>query len=250
MRFAHWAALATLFTITALGSTAGRADDFSLPPPPTHNLEHRNLWATVYFVHIARESLLPWRVPLRGPGMKSTGIRLSKEDWCLGALEGTIRVQTRQGVRTFNHAGFSDKQQTDCSQALHFIATEDRKLIERTLFLEVPDNAPDGLGSNADYKLVPYRSIATDITVIPTGTVLYIPSLKNAAVPGGHSHDGFVMAVDTGVGIRDTHVDFFIGMKANPVPAPFDANPKNPFTAYIVQDPTIGGYLKNLHRRR
>lgn len=77
---------------------------------------------------------------------------------------------------------------------------------------------PWGLGVG-DLALVPFRSIATDPAVVPTGTRVYVAELDGVTMPGaapwgGFVHDGCVEAVDVGEGIRGKHVDFFSGTRA------------------------------------
>jgi 3D (Asp-Asp-Asp) domain-containing protein len=61
---------------------------------------------------------------------------------------------------------------------------------------------------------VPFRTIAVDPTVIPHGSVLYIPGLRGSSVtlPDGtvRNHDGYVFAGDVGEAVKGNQVDFFI----------------------------------------
>jgi len=77
---------------------------------------------------------------------------------------------------------------------------------------------PWGLGVG-DLALVPFRSIATDPKVVPTGTRVYVAELDGVTMPGvapwgGFVHDGCVDAVDVGEGIRGQHIDFFSGTRS------------------------------------
>jgi 3D (Asp-Asp-Asp) domain-containing protein len=67
-------------------------------------------------------------------------------------------------------------------------------------------------------RLRPFRSVASDPGVVPTGTVLYIPDLDGVEVPGeppwgGFVHDGCVVADDRGSAIGGAQLDFFVGQK-------------------------------------
>lgn len=67
-------------------------------------------------------------------------------------------------------------------------------------------------------RLRPFRSVASDPGVVPTGTVLYIPDLDGLEMPGeapwgGFVHDGCVVADDRGSAIGGAQLDFFVGRK-------------------------------------
>lgn len=72
-------------------------------------------------------------------------------------------------------------------------------------------SAPFGLGCRNN-PLVPFRSIAVDRTVIPYGTVLYIPQAVGAKLPDGTIHDGYFLAADVGGGIKGQRLDLFTGL--------------------------------------
>src|SRR5262245_37306080 len=118
-RFVASSALAVLFFLQmsqlANGSErkAGRppsADDaqatveFGLPKP--RKLQRRmRLWATHYYVYGDVQSTAAGQ-PLLDLTGKKLGPLLSERDWCLGGVEGTIRVVTDEGTATvYNFAG-------------------------------------------------------------------------------------------------------------------------------------------------
>lgn len=77
---------------------------------------------------------------------------------------------------------------------------------------------PWGIGAHSR-PLVPFRSIATDPSVIPTGSCVYVPSWDGLQVPqvgnlGGFAHDGYFVADDVGGYINGNHVDIFVGTRA------------------------------------
>ena len=68
--------------------------------------------------------------------------------------------------------------------------------------------APYGYGYE-DIPLIPFRSLAVDITVIPIGSKIYIPSVKGAKLPNGEIHDGMFTALDIGDAIKNKRIDVF-----------------------------------------
>jgi 3D (Asp-Asp-Asp) domain-containing protein len=76
-----------------------------------------------------------------------------------------------------------------------------------------------GYGS-AGNPLVPLRSLAIEQSVVPHGTVLYIPEWDGLAIPasphgiGGFVHDGCFKVDDVGYGVEGRHYDFYAGTSA------------------------------------
>lgn len=114
----------------------------------------------------------------------------------------------------------------------------------------VTAKAPWGRGSTR-YRLIPYRSIAADHTQFPAGTVLFIPELRGKVMtaPDGttFTHDGYVMVVDSGSGVRGHHIDFFAGnVHSNPAPLLFNGT-RHHFDAYVVSDIAVVAAMATLH---
>jgi 3D (Asp-Asp-Asp) domain-containing protein len=61
------------------------------------------------------------------------------------------------------------------------------------------------------YWLQPFRSAAVDRAMVPIGSVLYIPALRERGLPHGAVHNGCVRAEDTGRAIQGLHLDLFAG---------------------------------------
>lgn len=81
------------------------------------------------------------------------------------------------------------------------------------------DDKPWGEGVQSR-ALEPYRSIAVDKSRIAYGSWMYIPELDGQVMPGeapwgGWTHDGCVLAADTGSAIVGKHIDFFVGLKSS-----------------------------------
>jgi len=69
---------------------------------------------------------------------------------------------------------------------------------------------PWGRGA-AGTPITPLRSIAADTSVLPMGTVLYIPELDGAARSDGTPADGCFVVEDRGLKVEGSHVDIFTG---------------------------------------
>jgi 3D (Asp-Asp-Asp) domain-containing protein len=78
-----------------------------------------------------------------------------------------------------------------------------------------PDSFPWGRGA-AGTAIVPFRSVAVDVSVIPLGTPLFIPEFVGLPLDraGEATHDGCFLAEDRGIKVIGQHVDIFTGRVA------------------------------------
>lgn len=79
----------------------------------------------------------------------------------------------------------------------------------------------------------PFYSVAANLNQFPTGTVIYIPALKDLKLPNGKSHGGYLIVRDTGAAFNGTNpirMDFFTGNL-------LAQDPNNPFTRLGFADP-------------
>lgn len=76
------------------------------------------------------------------------------------------------------------------------------------------DTHPFGRGAGRR-PLVPFKSAAVDPRLIPIGEPLYIPEFDGLMLPNGTIHDGCVRADDTGGGIKQRKMDFFVVSYSN-----------------------------------
>jgi hypothetical protein len=83
-----------------------------------------------------------------------------------------------------------------------------------------------------------FRTIAVDRERIKMGTVLYIPSLRGRTFWNNgeiFTHDGYVIASDTGGAIEGNHIDMFVAdANVKPFPDLVRSNPHYTFEAYTV----------------
>lgn len=76
-----------------------------------------------------------------------------------------------------------------------------------------PASFPWGRGA-AGTAITPLRTIAADTTVLPMGTVVYIPELDGAPRGDGQALDGCFVVEDRGLRVKGEHVDIFTGNPA------------------------------------
>ena len=73
-----------------------------------------------------------------------------------------------------------------------------------------PARFPTGRGALGK-PITPLRSVAVDSSVIPLGTVLFIPEFKGVILPEGGRHDGCFVAEDRGMKVVGRQIDVFTG---------------------------------------
>lgn len=82
----------------------------------------------------------------------------------------------------------------------------------------LPPGIKWGTGSSG-LPLAPFRMVAVDPTLIPMGSLLYLPELDGLRMPGrapagGFIHDGCVVAADVGGAIKGRQLDLFVARRA------------------------------------
>ena len=204
-------------------------------------LQNLSMWATYYTTHQAENQSNGY--PLLDPTGNSLGVALSERDWCAAALEGSVQVTSSQSLLgVYNFAGRGDTDQVNCSP--YYPTLKNISATNRVRFK--PSNTPYGEGANGN-QLVPYRTIAVDRSLIPIGSVVYIPAARGVTVtlPSGDRavHDGYFYAGDVGSAIKGNHIDVFLGIaKQNPFPF-VKSTASATFTAYIVNAPSLKAML-------
>lgn len=234
-----------VYAINVRNSRPQVSDDMTVfgfnTPTNSDLIKNHTLWATYYYLLVA--DAIEDGVALRNLQGDELGPKVSKKNWCLGALEGSILVWDNGVATTYNYAGTSNNYQVDCSP--YFDHTPSHRVKFRLA------NHPFGDGVK-NYPLIPYRTIAVDPRVIPYGSVVYIPEARGVklTLPDGTkvTHDGYFFAGDTGGLIKNTHIDVFYGPNTK---NPFDfvkSRESGTFKAYIV-DPghEAALFLENIH---
>lgn len=112
-------------------------------------------------------------------------------------VQGSGRLSTGETV------SFA-KRNCDCAEVCP--RTDQKICFERL----DPARFPTGRGALGK-PITPLRSIAVDSSVIPLGTVVFIPEFKGLDVPGGGKHDGCFIAEDRGLKVIGRQIDIFTG---------------------------------------
>ena len=221
-------------------------DLFELPAPAALG-EPVRLWATWYHVQIV--DAIPDGVRLLDVAGQPISPPIPGRDWCLGALQGVVAIKAADGtLKTFTYETTSPREELDCAEYFKKPASWTRAA-GRSRFGVSKGPFGDGAGG---YQVVPFRSLAVDTKLIPLGTVLFIPAARGVEVtlPSGRKarHDGYFFASDRGGGIKDNHVDVFVGHWAeNPFPSFVSSTPSRTFEAHLVTDERVRPHLHNLH---
>jgi 3D (Asp-Asp-Asp) domain-containing protein len=235
---------------SALGQFA-----FGLPEYPTASLQPAQkhvLWATQYYVHYAEATNANGHALLDMNG-NSFGVMLTAKDWCMGGVEGTIQAKDSTGtLRTYNYAGRGKEIQVDCAPFFNKGTLINAAAIGRTRYVYATGPFGDGVKG---LILVPFRTIATDTNMFPTGSIVYIPSARGIELelPDGSraKHDGYFVAGDIGGAIKGNHIDVFTGVyRKNPFPSIVQSRSSATFEAFSVSDARVREILLALHQAR
>ena len=217
-------------------------DTFNFRKPETSDLGSKlSLWATYYYLPQMNNG--SGDIAIRDLNGVELGANLSLKDWCNAALEGSVRIVSQNAdAKTYNYAGVSSSNTVNCKKIF-------KPDVSKTKFKEAIGPYGDGYQG---YILEPFRSIATDQSIYPIGTVFYIPAARGAVIklPTGQSiiHDGYFFASDKGGAIKANHIDVFIGTDSDAIYFPWvKSSSSGIFEAYTVVDKTIIAELNELH---
>ena len=237
---------APVFEVPAL-SVEERAASFQLAAPRPEILgPDLKLWATHY--HKPVFSFAPkgtaGAVPLRGRTGEPISAPLRREDWCAGALQGSLSIRGAAGVETaYAFIDNDGSEQTNCDDQLGNLSEAVKRATRRSRFRAIAH--PQGCGSR-HIPLLPFRTIAVDADIIPLESVIYAPELRGKTFRYNgklYVHDGYLFAGDRGGAIHGKHIDIFTDPgKDEPFPGVVSSTSSRTFTANIVEaeDPTAG----------
>jgi 3D (Asp-Asp-Asp) domain-containing protein len=232
-------------------SEAQQQDRFSLPSPKLENARKLSLWATHYYLYPAMPAT-PDGVRFRDRNGTPLSDPVSPLNWCRGAIEGSIRTTKDGQLRTINFAGTKTDSQVDCAQVLSISPNQKPWIISTGKSYFAPSIGNWGDGVNG-FRLAPFRSAAVDKSLIPYGSVIFIPSLRGQRLQlqTGQSviHDGYLFAADTGGAIKGNHIDIFCGDTVkNCMPTLIKSDQSKVFDAFIMNSPELASELRKLHQ--
>jgi 3D (Asp-Asp-Asp) domain-containing protein len=206
-------------------------EGFQIPRLETHGRTAIRLWGTRFYVYEA--PAVEGGTALVNLQGRPLGPAISAQDWCLGGIQGTIRV----GGVTYNLSGTQGVAPVDCERVIHARVDGNRYALAK---------GPYGDGSSGG-GLVPWRTLAVDPRWIPLGTLLFVPEAVGRKMPNGVRHDGYFFAADTGAPIRGNHVDLFSGLSRTDALGITGSDPGRTFKAYVVDDPVLREGFRELH---
>jgi 3D (Asp-Asp-Asp) domain-containing protein len=190
------------------------------------------LWATYYYVPVLNHA--EHGIDLLDEQGNNLGLKLDSCDWCKAAIEGTVFIKKENKNYVLNYAARSKESQHDCRLCAHYKDYDNYSNTGKILWA-----VSSGFGKGVkNYDLIPFKTIAVDSSIIPYGTVIYIPKAKGVEYINlqGETvkHDGFFFAGDTGSKIIGNHIDVFIGTSLE---NPFEfikSSPRKTVEAYLT----------------
>ncbi len=226
-----------------------KKDAFDFPELANKNKYKKiRLWATHYNIHRAHS--INNGFPLLTFSGEALGPKLSEQDWCRGAVEGTIFVKGRnKKAGVYNFFKTAKTMQVDCSSYFSSLSSKKVRDIGKSRFKIARGPYGDGVSGMI---LRPYRTIAVDSEFIPYGSVIYIPGARGIKItlPSKRTveHDGYFFAADRGGAIKKNHIDIFMGYETKNPFAEFVKSQKTTmFDAYLIMDGDIPAWLKKAH---
>ncbi|MDX2359711.1 MAG: 3D domain-containing protein [Crocinitomicaceae bacterium] len=218
------------------------------PPVSLDSLDELNLWATEYYVHrTTSQGTIPY---LTDEG-DTLGYFSDTCDFCTACLEGTVFIEDSILARVvLNYSSRSSEALVNCRTCDLYKNSTLRVESWGTVRWKLSSGFGEGV---KNYALVPYRTIAVDPSVIPYGSVIFIPAAIGVEIPrndgSSFTHDGYFFAGDTGGAIKKNHIDVFTGVDDS---HPFEfvkSSHKYTYPTYLITDEEIIEQLTQLHLR-
>lgn len=195
------------------------------------------LWATYYHMPTVRPSWTSVAAkPLLGRNGTPVSPPLATQDWCDAAMQGSIWVDNGKDDPTaYMYVDSRGPEQVVCDKYFGELSTRIKSATRRARF--VPFYHPNA----CDVRVIPlmaFRTIAVDRDRIKMGTVLYVPKLRGKTFWNNgefFTHDGYVIASDTGGAIEGNHIDMFVAdASLDPFPDIVQSNARATFEAHLV----------------
>lgn len=206
-----------------------------------------NLWATYYYVPMLQHN--ENGIDLLNADEEKTGLKLNSSDWCNSAIQGTVIIKKENKTYVLNFARRSKNLQFDCRTCSKYKNYDGYLKTGKVLWKK-----SEGFGTGVNnYKLVPFKSIAVDKSIIPYGSIVYIDQAKGIKYVDENGkfkkHNGYFFAADTGSKISGNHIDVFIGTETKNPFTFIKSNSKKTFEAYIINDGKFKIKLEELHKK-
>jgi 3D (Asp-Asp-Asp) domain-containing protein len=238
---------------TAYATITGRQVDITLPPGDLHPAaqalnfllkppvadgfgKEQKLWATYYHMptvraataNVAAKPLMGRNGPVSPP--------LAIQDWCDAAMQGSVWVDDGSEEPTaYMYVDSGGSEQNVCDKYFGDLSGKIKSATKRARF--VAFHHPQACDVR-NIPLMAFRTIAVDRDKYKFGTVFYIPQLRGVGFWSNgelFTHDGYVVASDTGGAIEGNHIDMFVDNAAGkPFPDVVRSNPRSTFKAYVV----------------
>ena len=240
--------LRSAFAATEVDITLGRAPmhptqaalNFMLDEPGDAALTAKKktrLWATYYHMPTVRPS---WTSVAAKPLIDRSGNAvsppLSVKDWCDAAMQGSIWVDNGKDAPTaYMYVDSGGPEQVACDRYFGELSGNIKSATRRARFQ--PFHHPQACDVR-NIPLMAFRTIAVDRDRVKMGTVYYVPKLRGKTFWSNgefFTHDGYLIASDTGGAIEGNHIDMFVAdAGVDPFPDLVYSNSSKTFEAYVV----------------
>jgi 3D (Asp-Asp-Asp) domain-containing protein len=240
--------LRSAFAGTAVDITLGRAPmhptqaalNFMLDEPGDAALvakKKTKLWATYYHMPTVRPSWTSVAAkPLIDRNGKAVSPPLAIKDWCDAAMQGSVWVDNGKDAPTaYMYVDSGGPEQVQCDRYFGDLSGNIKSATRRARFQ--PFYHPQACDVR-NIPLMAFRTIAVDRDRVKMGTVYYVPKLRGKTFWSNgefFTHDGYLIASDTGGAIEGNHIDMFVAdAGVDPFPDLVYSNSSKTFEAYVV----------------
>ena len=240
--------LRSAFAATEVDITLGRAPmhptqaalNFMLDQPDDAALTAKKktkLWATYYHMPTVRPS---WTSVAAKPLIDRSGNAVSPplaiKDWCDAAMQGSVWVDNGKDAPTaYMYVDSGGPEQVACDRYFGELSGNIKSATRRARFQ--PFHHPQACDVR-NIPLMAFRTIAVDRDRVKMGTVYYVPKLRGKTFWSNgefFTHDGYLIASDTGGAIEGNHIDMFVAdAGVDPFPDLVYSNSSKTFEAYVV----------------
>lgn len=240
--------LRSAFAATEVNITLGRAPmhptqaalNFMLDEPgdaATTAKKKTKLWATYYHMPTVRPSWTSVAAkPLIDRNGNAVSPPLSIKDWCDAAMQGSIWVDNGKDAPTaYMYVDSGGPEQVQCDRYFGDLSGGIKSATRRARFQ--PFHHPQACDVR-NIPLMAFRTIAVDRDRVKMGTVYYVPKLRGKTFWSNgefFTHDGYLIASDTGGAIEGNHIDMFVAdADVDPFPDLVRSNSRSTFDAYVI----------------